>query len=109
MRIRLGGSLLFALLIGISGRAERTFDTRTASFGITYHDETSAYRDIAVVVMPGASVVFNTVDGPPGDYAASTDAGTLVRHNVHRWTWTAPPRPGTYLITIEGPGKKDTI
>ena len=23
--------------------------------------------------------------------------------------WTAPERPGTYLITFEGPGKKDAI
>ena len=109
MRIRLGGSLLLALLVGLPARAERSFDTRTASFGVMYHDETSAYRDTAVVVMPGASVVFNTVGGPPGDYAASTGDGTLVRQSAHRWTWTAPDRPGTYLITVEGPGKKDTI
>jgi hypothetical protein len=109
MGIRLCGSLLLGLLIALSGRAEPRFDTKTASFGITYHDETSAYRDAAVVVLPGASVVFNTVDGPPGDYAASTAAGTLVRQSEHRWTWTAPDRPGTYLITIDGPGKKDSI
>jgi peptidase M15-like protein len=109
MRIRLGGSLLLALLMGLPGRAEPRFDAKTASFGITYHDETSAYRDAAVVVMPGASVVFNTVDGPPGDYEASTGDGRLVRQSAHRWTWTAPPRPGTYLITFDGPGKKDTI
>ena len=109
MRIRLGGSLLVALSIGLSGRAERSFDTKTASFGITYHDETTAYRDAAVVAMPGAPVVFNIVGGPPGDYDASTDHGTLVRHNAHRWTWTAPDRPGTYLVTFDGPGKKDTI
>jgi hypothetical protein len=109
MRIRLGGSLLLALLIGLPARAERSFDTKTASFGISYHDEISAYRDTAVVLMPGASVVFNTIGGPPGDYGAATDDGTLVRQSAHRWTWTAPNRPGTYLITVEGPGKKDAI
>jgi peptidase M15-like protein len=109
MRIRLCGSLLLGLLVALSGRAEQRFDTKTASFGITYHDETSAYRDAAVVVMPGASVVLNTVDGPPGDYAASTADGILVGQSTHRWTWTAPDRPGTYLITIDGPGKKDSI
>jgi hypothetical protein len=109
MGIRLGGWLLLGLLIAPTGRAEPRFDTKTASFAITYHDETSAYRDSSVVLMPGASVVFNAIGGPPGDYAASTKDGTLVQQASRRWVWTAPPRPGTYLISIEGPGKKDAI
>jgi len=110
MRIRLGGSLLLlGLMIALSARAEQHFDTKTASFAITFHDETSAYRDSSVVLMPGASVVFNAIGGPPGDYAASTKDGTLVQQAARRWVWTAPQRPGTYLVTIEGAGKKDAI
>jgi hypothetical protein len=109
MGIRLGGSLLLGLLIAVSGRAEQRFETKTASFAIAFHDETSAYRDSSVVLMPGGSVVFNAIGGPPGDYAGSTKDGMLVQRAARRWVWTAPQRPGTYLITIEGPGKKDAI
>jgi hypothetical protein len=97
-----------AAMAAASGAAER-FDTKTASFAVTFHDETSAYRDTALVAMPGAAVIVNTVGGPPGDYAANTDSGTLVQQSAHQWRWTAPDRPGTYLITFEGPGKKDVI
>jgi hypothetical protein len=93
----------------VAARAADTFDTKTASFAITFHDETSAYRDTALVSMPGAAVVINAVGGPVGDYDASTTSGTLVRQSLHQWRWTAPDRPGTYLITFEGPGKKDAI
>jgi hypothetical protein len=99
------------VLIGmsaVSGAADR-FDTKTASFAVTFHDETSAYRDTAVIAMPGAAVILNTVGGPPGDYEATTDAGILVQQSAHQWRWTAPDRPGTYLIKFNGPGKKDSI
>ena len=105
-RLLLVVCLLTAVL---SVPAAGALDTKTASFALTFHDETSAYRDTALVVMPGAAVVFNTAGGPPGDYAATTGDGTLVQQGAHQWRWTAPDRPGTYLITFEGPGKKDTI
>ena len=83
-----------------------TFDTKTASFAVTFHDEISAYRDATVVVLPGAAVIFDVVGGPPGDYAASTGDGTLVQQRAHQWRWIAPDRPGTYLISFEGPGRR---
>ena len=87
-----------------------TFDTKTASFALTFHDETSAYRDAAVVVMPGAAVIFNAVGGPRRRLRARRPSdGTLVQQGTHQWRWTAPERPGTYLITFDGPGKKDAI
>ena len=110
MSIRLGGSvLLMLILLGPTGRADRAFDSETASFALTFHDETSAYRDTAVVMMPGASVMLGAVGGPPGDYAASTDHGTLVQRDARRWLWTAPDRPGTYRIVVSGPARQDTI
>ena len=90
-------------------RAGSTFDTKTASFAVTFHDETSAYRETATVVMPGAELVFKTVGGPPGDYAAVTSVGTLIQQGAQQWRWTAPDRPGAYQITFEGPGRRDTI
>ena len=60
--------------------------------------------------MPGAAVVFEAIGGPPGDYAHDDD-------RRHRWCSRAcgggggrrRSRPGTYTLTVDGPGKKDTI
>ena len=102
--------LTAALLpVVVAARVDDTFDTKTASFAIAYHDETSAYRDAAVVAMPRAVVTVNAVGGPPGDYEAASEAGILVQLGVHQWRWTAPDRPGTYTITFTGPGRKDRI
>jgi len=89
--------------------ARKTFDTRTASFAIKFHGESSAYRDTAVTVMPGAAVVFDAVGGPPGDYVLTTDDGIAVRRGARRWRWTAPKRPGAYELKFAGPGKRDSI
>jgi hypothetical protein len=95
---------------GAGGPADaKTFDNKTASFAITFHGETSAYRDTAVVVMPGAAVVFGAIGGPPGDYAMKTEAGIAVQQGARQWRWTAPERPGAYELTFDGPGKKDSI
>src|SRR5207249_11020562 len=102
-------ALVTAIAICTSVHAAGKFDAKTASFAVTFHDETSAYRDTALVSMPRATVVINAVGGPPGDYAATTRDGVLVQQGVRQWKWTAPERPGTYLITVEGPGKKDAI
>jgi hypothetical protein len=98
-----------AVVAAIAVRAGAAADAKTASFAITYHDETSAYTDAAAVVMPGGVVIFNAVGGPPGDYAATTGDGILVQQGLRQWRWTAPERPGTYLVTFDGPGKKDSI
>ena len=110
MRIpRLAIVACVALTLAAASGAGEGFDTKTASFAITFHDETSAYRDTAVLVLPRVAVVFNAVGGPPGDYAAATGDGTIVQQGLRQWRWTAPDRPGTYLITFDGPGKKDAI
>ena len=90
-------------------RASDGFDPKVAAFAITYHGERSPYRDAAVVVMPGDVVMFNAVGGPPGDYAGETEAGALEQHSARQWRWTAPDRPGTYLIRFSGPGKTGSI
>jgi uncharacterized protein YcbK (DUF882 family) len=100
------GALLIA---GPRGSAAARFDAKTASFALAFHGETSAYRDVALVSMPGAALIVDAVGGPPGDFAATTDQGTLVQQGVRQWKWTAPERPGAYRLTVDGPGKKDTI
>jgi hypothetical protein len=107
-RAAVAGVIAAVLIAGPSLGAAR-FDTKTASFALTFHSETSAYRDVALVSMPGAAVIVDAVGGPPGDFAATTDQGTLVQQGVRQWKWTAPQRPGAYRLTVDGPGKKDTI
>ena len=108
-RIVLTIAVAAAVLPGIRMDAARRFDTKTASFALAFHGETSAYRDVAVLTAPRASVVFDAVGGPPGEFGATTAAGTLVQQGWRQWKWTAPERPGAYLIAIDGPGKKDSI
>ena len=112
MRVRiLRPALVLCLALALPGvsRAGESFDPRTAPFAITFHEETSAYRDTAAVVMPRGVVIFNAVGGPSGAYAGETEAGMLVQRGARQWRWTAPDRPGTYLVTFNGPGKHDTI
>jgi hypothetical protein len=85
------------------------YDAKAASFAVTFHAETSAYRDSSTIVMPGAAITFNAVGGPPGDYALTTTAGTAVQQGARQWQWTAPSRPGTYALHFDGPGEKDAI
>jgi peptidase M15-like protein len=87
----------------------KPFDAVTASFAVSFHGERSAYRDVALSVLPGASVVLDAGGGPPGDYAAATSAGVLVQQGVKQWKWTAPARPGAHLISIAGPAKREVI
>jgi hypothetical protein len=89
--------------------APKKYDTKTASFAVTFHGETSAYRDSSAIIMPGAAVIFDAIGGPPGDYAMTTTDGIMVQQGVRRWRWTAPSRPGTYTLRFDGPGKKDAI
>jgi len=107
--LRVLATVAAAALVSARGAAVERFDAKTASFAVTFHGETSAYRDTAVVTMPGDAVIFDAVDGPPGDYGATTASGTLVQQGTRQWKWTAPPRPGAYLITFAGPGRRDAI
>jgi hypothetical protein len=102
-------ALIAALALLAAPARGATFDTKTASFAVAFHNETSAYRDTTLVALPGAAVIIDAVGGPPGDYAATTDHGILVQQGLKQWKWTAPERPGTYLIAVDGPGKKDAI
>jgi hypothetical protein len=112
-RLLVAGALGATLAGATTGVARATsadtFDTKAADFAITFHDEASAYKDTSMVVMPGASVVLKAVGGPPGDYTLSAGDGIAVQQGVRQWKWTAPDRPGTYLMKIDGPAKKDTI
>src|ERR1700730_7134699 len=108
--LAVGWAVAVAMARGGTGLGDAdTFDPNTASFAITFHAESSSYRDAMTVVMPGGVVIFNAVGGPPGDYSLATDDGTAVQQGVRQWRWTAPDHPGLFTLTFNGPGKKDAI
>ena len=98
-----------ALLLSVATLADDGFDAKTAAFSISFHGETSPYRDAAVVTMPGAAVIFDAIGGPDVEYKGKTESGILVQQSRRQWRWTAPEHAGTFVIHFEGPGKNDTI
>jgi hypothetical protein len=85
------------------------FDEKKAAFALAFHGEVSPYRHVAAVTLPAGTIAFEAIGGPPGDYRASTKAGTLIQQASRRWKWIAPERSGTYDITFHDPAKKDSI
>ena len=90
----------------LSGDALGKFDPRVAGFSVSFHGETTPYRDAFVAVMPRDPVIFDLA-GPAGDYALETGHGTAVQQSKRQWRWTAPERPGTYELKFTGPGLKE--
>lgn len=88
-----------------------TFDAKTADFAIAFKGETSAYKDTSAFLLPRATITIDAVGGPPGDYVLTTHDGTAIQQGTRKWRYTAPARPGSYAVSIDGPGKgkKDTI
>ena len=50
---------VIASLAGAPGRAADRFDTKAVDFALAFKGETSAYRDVAMFVMPGESVTLD--------------------------------------------------
>ena len=107
-RSAFASAVAVTVLLGAT-QASAAFDRKTASFAVSFHGETSAYRDAALVTLPNGSVVIDAVGGPPGDYGAKTSSGVLVQQGTTQWKWKAPDRSGTYLISVAGPAKDDLI
>jgi hypothetical protein len=84
-------------------------ERKTASFAVSFHGESTSYRDAALVMQPGATVVIDVTGGRTGRYAAATRDGVLVQQGVRQWKWTAPRRPGTYLISVARNSDKDDL
>ena len=90
----------------LSADALEKFDPRVAGVSVSFHGETTPYRDAFVAVMPRDPVIFDLA-GPAGDYALETGHGTAVQQSKRRWRWTAPERPGTYELKFTGPGLEE--
>jgi hypothetical protein len=99
---------LMVLAAGRAATAEK-FNAKTADFAIALNGDTSAYRDASAFLLPRGTMTIETVGGPPGDYVLTTKDGTAIQKGVRKWRYTAPPRPGVYKVSVDGPAKKDTI
>jgi len=85
------------------------FDPETAPFAVSFNGETSAYQDTPAFLMPGATTTLEVTGGAAGKYELTAKDGIAIQQGARRWRYTAPPRPGTYTVKVNGPGNKDTI
>jgi hypothetical protein len=108
MNVRYSIALALVLAVAATARAGK-FDAKTADFAVSFKGETSAYRDASVFLLPRGTIAIEAIGGPPGDYVLTTRDGVAVQQGVRKWRYTAPARPGTYSLSLDGPAKKDTI
>ena len=86
---------------------QATFDTKAASFSITFSGESAAYRDVSASVLPGATLALEA-SGPPGDYTLqAADGGVVTSGAPRQWHWRAPRVPGVYDLRFGSPVAKD--
>src|SRR5437868_2412300 len=100
------------MAIGVArwpARLAAAFETKTASFAIAFRGDVSAYRDMSAFVLPGATVIFEAVNGPPGDYDLKASHGAVNRPAPRKWRWIAPDNPGLYELRFDGPSHAGTI
>src|SRR5207248_3464734 len=81
------------------------FDARTADFAVAFNDQIGSYREMASFVMPSTPMTFEVVERPSGTYSLSAEQGTVAQFGAHTWRWTAPDKPGVYVLKFEGPAK----
>jgi hypothetical protein len=108
MKVRYRFAVVVLLLAASPAGAEK-FDNKTVDFAVSFNGETSAYRDTSAFLLPRATLAIEAVGGPPGDYVLTAPDGVAIQQGVRKWRFTAPARPGTYTLSIDGPAKKDTI
>jgi hypothetical protein len=86
------------------------FDAATVPFAVTFNGEISPYRETSAFLMPGATATLDVINGVAGKYSLSMkEEGTAVQQTPRRWRYTAPTRPGLYVLELDGPGNNDSV
>jgi hypothetical protein len=84
--------------------ATDAFDTQRASFAVDFGGAASAYRVMAMFVIPNQSVPVAVQGaaqpGPVSAYELTASRGPSVALGDGRWSWTAPATPGLYPLEI---------
>ena len=84
-------------------------DPQTAPFDISFHNQTAAYRDQTVSVLPGASLTIDARGGTPGAYNLQAAAGDVFRHSDRQWVWQAPAEAGLYDLKVTASDHEITL
>lgn len=88
----------------------RRDDVARAGFSVKVKDWVSPYRVLGLFAMPGETVDIETLFSRPGEaYSLIATAGTATEVEEGRWQWTAPAKPGAYVLHLEGPFETMTL
>ena len=81
--------------------AAAEFSSGKLSFSVKVRGETTAYRVLAVSVMPEAALSLETSAHPGGrSYEATASGGSLRTIRPGKWEWKAPAEAALYALTI---------
>jgi len=93
--------------------ATDTFDTQRSSFVVDFGGAQSAYRVMAMFVVPNQSVAVAVqgpaLPGPVSAYELAASRGRSLALGDGRWSWTAPATPGLYPLEIRERGTGQTM
>jgi hypothetical protein len=79
------------------------YSPQQTPFAVRFGDDESAYRVMAMFVLPNEAVPVAVVN-PAEDFALEATAGETWKTGIAAWTWVAPARPGVYPIEIREHG-----
>ncbi|MDX1387573.1 MAG: D-Ala-D-Ala carboxypeptidase family metallohydrolase [Acidobacteriota bacterium] len=89
-----------ALATLASGQAPEEFSPGKLSFSVKVRGETTAYRELAVTVLPEAAMTLEVLPGRAAVFEVTASAGSLRSTGQRKWEWKAPAAPGLYPVTI---------
>lgn len=77
------------------------FAPQKIGFAVKFKDAMSAYRVLAVYVLPDERITFEVMDPKPEDrYLFHISAGKTEEIGTHKWRWEAPQTTGLYPVEI---------
>ncbi len=100
--------ILLALLIHCSN-AFAEFDNGRAGFSVTVNNEIYSHRVFAIYVLPKERLILRTDQYEDMQFELKAASGAVEKTTEHRWTWTAPDKPGLTSIVISRKADGETI
>ena len=87
-----------------------SYDPARLSFHVKFRDESSAYRVLAVPVLPNETLRFQVVDETGGRaFTAEAETGDLALTAPLSWEWVAPAEKGLHPVRIRTIGGEETM
>jgi len=99
-----------ALASAILAAEASGFSPERVGFRLSFRDEVSSYRTLAVFVVPGEALALKVSDGTGRrGYLFTHSAGTATPTGTNRWRWEAPAQAGVYPAVVSHPEIPDTM